>query len=60
MDAIEDAGEALAHVFENRRVSKFWYIWKRVSTLRVTESLLVERVNLRVMSDAVAMWRKRM
>jgi protein SFI1 len=60
VDAIEDAGEALAHVFDNRRVSKFWRAWKRASTLRATENLLVERVDLRVMSDAVAMWKKRM
>lgn len=58
--AIEDAGEALAHVFDSQRVSKFWHIWKRASALRATESLLFERVNLRVMSDAVAMWKRRM
>lgn len=60
VDTIQGTGEALAHVFDNRRVSKFWHIWKRASKLRATESLLAERVNLRVMSDAVAMWRRRM
>ena len=60
VDVIEDAGETLAHVFDNRRVIKFWHTWKRASALRVTESLLVERVDLRVMSDTMAKWKKRM
>jgi hypothetical protein len=47
-------------VFDNRRVSKSWYTWKRANKLRATESLLVERVSLRVMSSAVAMWKRRM
>ena len=60
VDVVEDAGETLAHVFDSRRMSSFWHIWKRASALRTTESLLAERVNLRVMSDAVTMWKKRM
>ena len=60
VDAIEDAGEALAHVFDSRRMSRFWHAWKRASMLRATESLLVERVDLRVMSDALGMWKRRM
>jgi protein SFI1 len=60
VDVVEDAGETLVHVFDSRRVSRFWHIWKRASALRTTESLLAERVNLRVMSDAVTMWKRRM
>jgi protein SFI1 len=60
VDEVEDAGENLALTFDNRRMSKFWDIWRRTSALRATESLLVERVNLRVMNDAVAVWKKRM
>ena len=60
VDDVEDAGENLALVFDSRRVSKFWHMWRRASTLRATESLLVERVNLRVMNDAMAVWKKRM
>ena len=60
MDEVENAGENLAQVLESRRVSKFWHIWRRASVSRATESLLVERVNLRVMNDAMAVWKKRM
>ena len=60
VDAVEDAGETLAQVHESRRLSKFWHMWKRAGALRVTESLLAERVNLRVMNDAMTVWKKRM
>lgn len=60
VDVIGDAGYALAHVFNSRKVSKFWHIWKKASMLRATERLLAERVNLRIMSNAVAMWKRRM
>ena len=60
VDAIEDAGETLAQVFDNRRASKFWQIWRKASALRAAEGLLAERVNLRVMSDAMEVWKKRM
>ena len=60
VDEVENAGENLALVFDSRRVSKFWHIWRKVSALRATEGLLVERVNLRVMNDAVTVWKKRM
>lgn len=60
VDVIEDAGETLTHVFDSRRVSKFWHVWKRASAFRATESLLAERVNLRIMSDAVVVWKRRM
>ncbi|KAF9653101.1 hypothetical protein BDM02DRAFT_3159997 [Thelephora ganbajun] len=58
VDAVEDTGETLAQVFDSRRVSKFWHRWRRASALRIAESLLAERVNLRVMNDAIAMWKK--
>jgi len=60
VDAVEDAGESLARVFDNQRLSKFWHIWRRASALRATESLLAERVDLRVMNDAMTVWKKRM
>ena len=60
VDEVEDTGENLAQVFDSRRVSRFWYIWRKASALRAAESLLVERVNLRVMNDAMAVWKKRM
>ena len=60
VDEVEDAGENLAQVFDSRRASKFWHIWRKASALRTTESLLVERVNLRVMNDAITVWKKRM
>ena len=60
VDEVEDAGENLAQVFDSRRASKFWHIWRKASALRATESLLVERVNLRVMDDAMTVWKKRM
>jgi len=60
VDAVEDAGETLARVFDNQRLSKLWHIWRRASALRATENLLVERVDLRVMNDAMAVWKKRM
>ena len=60
VDAVEEAGETLTHVHDSRRVSKFWYMWKKASVLRATESLLAERVDLRVMNDAMTTWRNRM
>ena len=60
MDAVEDLGETLAQVRDNRRVSKIWHIWRRASALRATESLLAERVMLRIMNDAMVVWKKRM
>jgi protein SFI1 len=60
VDAVEDAGEMLIQVFDSRRVSKFWDTWKRASALRMAQSLLAERVNLRVMNHAVVMWKRRM
>ena len=60
VDAVEDTGETLVQTFDSRRVSKFWHIWRRASTLRTAESLLAERVNLRVMNDAMTVWKKRM
>ena len=60
VDAVEDAGEVLGRVLDSRRVSKCWHAWKRASALRVAEDLLAQRVCLRVMSDVVAMWKKRM
>ena len=60
VDAVEAAGETLAQVRDSRRVSKFWCIWRRASALRATESLLAERVDLRVMNDAMMVWKKRM
>lgn len=60
VDEVEVAGENLAQVFDCRRASKFWRIWRKASALRTTESLLVERVDLRVMNDAITMWKKRM
>lgn len=60
VDAAEDAGENLARVLDSRRVAKFWNTWRRTSVLRATESLLTERVNLRVMSDTMAVLKKRM
>jgi protein SFI1 len=60
VDEVEDAGENLAQVFDSRRVTKFWNAWRRTGVLRATESLLTERVNLRVMSDTMAVWKKRM
>ena len=60
VDAVEDVGETLAHVRDSRRVFKFWHMWRRAGALRATESLLAERVNLRIMNDAITVWRKRM
>ena len=60
VDAVEDIGETLVQVHDSRRVSKFWHTWRRASALRATENLLAERVILRVMNDAMAMWKKRM
>jgi len=60
VDAVEDLGETLVQVHDSRRVSKFWQTWRRASALRATESLLAERVILRVMNDAMAVWKRRM
>ena len=60
VDAVEGTGENLAQVFDSRRMSKFWHIWRRASALRTAESLLAERVDLRVMSNSMAVWKKRM
>lgn len=60
VDAVEDIGEALVQVHDSRRVSKFWHAWRRASALRATENLLTERVILRVLNDAMVMWKKRM
>lgn len=60
VDEVEDAGENLAQVFDSRRASKFWHIWRKASALRTTESLLAERVNLRIMNDAMTVWKRRM
>jgi len=60
VDAVEEIGETLAQVHDTRRVLKFWHTWRRASALRAKENLLVERVVLRVMNDAMVMWKKRM
>jgi len=60
VDAVDDAGENWAQVLDGRKLSKFWHVWRRASALRTTEGLLAERVNLRVMSGAITVWKKRM
>jgi len=60
LDAVEDVGETLAQVYDGRRVSKFWHIWRRASVLRATGSLLAESVILRIVNDAMAVWKSRM
>ena len=60
VDAVESIGETLVQVHDSRRVSKCWHTWRRASALRATENLLAERVILRVINDAMVMWKKRM
>lgn len=59
MDHLEAAGDEFLHVQKRKTAEKYWLCWRRALELRNAQRSVVESVGLRVMGDALVVWKKR-
>jgi protein SFI1 len=60
VDHMEATADELTGMHEERGLARCWKVWRRSAELRTTERLMVERVDLRVMSEVVHAWKRQM
>jgi protein SFI1 len=60
VDHLEAVADEYDHVCEKRGLVRFWNTWKKASELRTAEKVMVERVDLRIMNDAISVWKRQM
>ncbi|OJT15746.1 hypothetical protein TRAPUB_4382 [Trametes pubescens] len=58
LDQLDAAAEHFVHAKEERAMERCWDIWRRTAELRTAERSLRERVDLRTMTGALAVWTK--
>lgn len=57
-DELENVAELHFGALEQRWVGRCWNLWRRASDMRNAEHVLIERVNLRLVSNVMDIWRK--
>lgn len=60
LDGLENRGDHLVVVREQRQAVVCWELWKGAVGLRRAESALAESVNLRILSASFETWKQRM
>jgi protein SFI1 len=60
VDHLEAAADGFLNGREDRAVNRCWDYWRRAVELRNAERSVVERVSLRIMEDAMSVWKKHM
>lgn len=60
LDRLEGAGEQLVKSREKSHVERCWDLWKRAMEVRKAEKAMSERIGLRILANAVDVWKSRM
>jgi len=55
---LEEAADLHLEIVEQGCVGRCWNLWKRASDMRNAERELLQRVKLRLMGNAIDIWRK--
>lgn len=58
LDELEAAADHFVYVREDKTRDAYWESWRRATDLRRAEKLVKERVELRVMANAMDTWRR--
>lgn len=58
LDGLEEAADLHLEIVEQGCVGRCWNLWKRASDMRNAERELLQRVKLRLMGNAIDIWRK--
>ncbi|KAH9951317.1 Sfi1 spindle body protein-domain-containing protein [Amylocystis lapponica] len=60
LDGLDAAAEHFVYAKEERAVERCWDMWRRALEMQRAEKVMAERVGLRVMSEVVEVWKKRL
>lgn len=60
VDDLDAVADHFAYGKEQILMEKCWDLWRRALELRRAETVMAERVGLRVMGDAMNVWKRRM
>jgi protein SFI1 len=58
MDHLEAAGDAFFSGKDRKAAERCWSYWRRTAELRNAERLIVESIGLRIMGNAMDIWKK--
>ena len=57
-DEMDAAADHFVYVREERSMDRYWEAWRRATALRLAEKTMRHRVDLRIMANAMDMWRQ--
>ncbi|KZT26251.1 hypothetical protein NEOLEDRAFT_1155765 [Neolentinus lepideus HHB14362 ss-1] len=60
VEHMEAAAEEFSTIRESKAAGHVWHQWRRATELKLAERTVVERTGLRVMSDALSIWKRQM
>ena len=60
LDELDAAAEHLEYVRQDRQVERCWDLWRKALDTRRREKVMAERVDMRVMGQAMDTWRRRL
>lgn len=60
VDRLEAAGDEFLSRRENAAANRCWDYWRREVELKIAHRSVVERVSLRIMENAISVWKKHM
>ncbi|KAI0637076.1 hypothetical protein C8Q77DRAFT_1215897 [Trametes polyzona] len=58
LDGLDAAAEHFVYAKEERAVERCWDTWRRATQLRLAEKSLRERMDLRIMANAMDVWKR--
>ncbi|KAJ3519427.1 hypothetical protein NM688_g9302 [Phlebia brevispora] len=60
LDQLQVRGEDLISLRERSQMERCWALWRHAIQLRQTENIVAGRVDLRILSDALDTWKRRL
>jgi protein SFI1 len=60
VDHLDATAEEYDRVREDRALVRCWGLWKRASQLKSAERVMAERVDLRIISEVLSVWKRHM
>ena len=58
LDELEAAAEHFTYAKDEKALEQSWDTWRHATQLRLAERALRDRVDLRIMANAIDTWRK--
>lgn len=59
IEHLKVVGDQFLDVYEHKAADRYWIYWRRAVELKISESTITERVSLRIMGDALDIWKRR-